>query len=352
MDINFHYHVTYTSAVEAGFTPAQAHIIARAARFVDEAEDVSVQTPTKIAIKNIIDTFNFSNSEVKRIASIWPVFHFLPGDFINIAASVKRELVTSPNALLAKATSLICGAESSLVEHIVNAARARYNANPDNAALIRIGITMHVLADTFAHQGFVGFPMASVNEVREVYVDSPTEEFERSRWMPIASLRGREVYSPAFSEMSFGYLGHGRIGHLPDKPGITFRYVPAWLNINSETCIYRSNPIEFYCAFMQMTNAMQYINGGFGSFNREIDRGIFFDARGGISADVQRYISLFMQAPEDSALGSVWTGRFGNPVGPYQILTGSDRAAFDNEAAAHRNEVLNACPQLRAYIQG
>ena len=69
---------------------------------------------------------------------------------------------------------------------------------------------------------------------------------------------------PQRSETSVMNLGHGRAGHLPDYSFIRYRYLPAW---GAYEYLVKDNPEDYYRAFCQMVNAMQYIRGAQESFD-------------------------------------------------------------------------------------
>ena len=110
-----------------------------------------------------------------------------------------------------------------------------------------IGIRMHVLIDTFAHMLFCGSAAWHVNDVNalpEMLVDG--------EWVPmlIPVFATQEIYYNSLS-----YTGHGRMGHIPDYPWITYRYKPQW----SATTIVKDNPKMYRRAFQEMVKAMSCI---------------------------------------------------------------------------------------------
>ncbi len=145
MDIEFHYWVTGLVARMAGFREEEARTIAYASQFTDdndrelEIEDRSTGETYRNYISQTLDI----TKPMERRLHIYPVFHFVPGDYE--AESARRNdgkmhlLNTTPG--------------SELAEELLKAAFQ----DPEETRLYRIGIASHAFADTWAHQNFVGF---------------------------------------------------------------------------------------------------------------------------------------------------------------------------------------------------
>lgn len=348
MERNFHYHVTYTAAVLAGFSTDDSLVIARAAQYVDDCDGETVQGNGTIFLSNILDVLPGRDQEILAILNIWPVFHFLPGNFTAISADVNPQLLASPKPHLNLAPPLICGTESNLTEAIVEGARQSYQIQQEDYTkrLQRIGIVMHVLADTFAHQGFAGIPLSLVNEVTHVRQAAFDSDLHIKPY----------IYSPAgFTRSSFGYLGHGRIGHLPDQPGRTFVYEAAWQNPAGDRFISRYNPLEFYCAYRQMKEAMEFILDKRPAFPNETNRGLLLDHTKDQWSKVRPFLEAFERAGSDQRLPDPWYAavktvqRPGDykPYDPREELT--LRENFLAAACDHRTLVVGSCKPLRDY---
>ena len=139
MDIEFHYYMTYLIAVRAGFTPADAGILAQSAQEIDDNHILfRVSEGTDYEFDSIISqTMDILRPRYNR--GIYPIFHFIPGD-PNLPSARRKDglgsaWVTTPNSPLA-------------------------NAMLDTALrsndLYRIGASAHAYADTWAHQNFLG----------------------------------------------------------------------------------------------------------------------------------------------------------------------------------------------------
>lgn len=367
MDLNFHYYVTYSAAHKAGFSDADALLIACAARYVDECEDVTVQSFGRIIRDNMKDSFEDEKLRRAVQAVIWPVFHFLPGDYEAI-----EDYLTTQYGSGQKLSEyhLICGPESRLTDKLVQAARECYQGSGDDQekrknALVRIGIAMHTLADTFAHQNFAGIASYGVNEVHHVmHLPSKTGRAPEELFTPQSELKKQFTrinycvpgrYSPAPSKSSFGNLGHGRIGTYPDIPGEVLLYRAQWRDPRAPW-ILRYNPLEFYCAYLQMTGAMRYIldNDPSSSFQNRMDRFTLLDREW---AETRKAVNVFLQATDDQKLvpawreytagQDLWTDRTYRSLGESEEL----KERFIKAAGEQIELVLTNCPDLADYIE-
>jgi hypothetical protein len=179
VDIEFHYYMTYLIAVRAGFSPADAVVIAQSAQEVDDNHiPISVSAGTPFAYQSVLSQ-TMDILHPKHDQKIYPIFHFIPGE--PNAPSARRkdglmsEWATTPN--------------SALANEMLDTA---FKSN----SLYRIGASAHAYADTWAHQNFLGKDDA-FNE------------------MPNASLA--EKLEGVASLMR---VGHALAGHQPDIPGL------------------------------------------------------------------------------------------------------------------------------------
>ena len=367
MDLNFHYYVTYSAARKAGFSDADALLIACAARYVDECEDVTVQSIGTIFRDNLKDTFETEKVRRAVQAVIWPAFHFLPGDYEAFEDYLTTQYRRGQRRSEYK---LICGPESRLIDKLVQAAKECYQGSGDDQekrkkALVRTGIAMHTLADTFAHQGFAGISSYDVNEVYQVMHlppetgRAPEELFTvqpelKKRFAKISyCVPGR--YSPAPSKSSFGNLGHGRIGAYADIPSEVLLYRAQWRDPRA-SWILRYNPLEFYCAYLQMTDAMRYIldSDATASFQTRMDRFTLLDQKW---AETREAVNVFLQAKDDKKLAQVWK----EYAASQDLWTGQAYQSFEEseeqkerfiKAAREQAElILMNCPDLADYIE-
>lgn len=268
MNRDFHYEGTYCAAVLAGFNPADAAQIAWAAQMVDDCTESLLSQTNVQGIATCMTELEMlssdlkyaaydpaSNETLKKIRRIWMHFHFLPG---NLPDGSIQQAYTGPAAspVTMGGTDFdsldflcLCRHNSTLAETMISNTVNRY-AQADGVFSNRtvllnlIGIRMHVLADTWAHEFFVGTPNDWINDVKDIRIEKGE-----------LSISSRLNSIPAPTHHSLLYLGHGRIGHLPDLGFVRYSYQPIWLNQK----IIRFNPGIFLHAFCQMVEAMRSI---------------------------------------------------------------------------------------------
>lgn len=271
MNFSFHYYGTYCAAREAGLDPDDSWKIAHAAQFVDECSRTLLKAHKK---SNACPTYHtneelfkmnigrFNSPFPNEIPQVWTSFHFLPGNFTEDGRYRlpfrNKDFVGDPTSVeLFKLTCLPYGHMSG---QIVDAAKREYasTGNSANKKLCYIGIVMHVLADTFAHEYFVGTPSEAINETSWVTEFNKSEEIKPYGFSNIKSCEEKSyyMYSPAFSSTSVGWLGHGRCGTFPDMPDKKYFYNPSWY---PDAVCTKNNPLLHLCAFVQMTNAIKFI---------------------------------------------------------------------------------------------
>ena len=145
MDIEFHYHITGLLARRAGFSEADAGVIAYASQYTDDNDAIFEITDASgdVVYSNYISQTMDILKPKQQLMRIYPIFHFLPGD--PLAVSARRSdgkmhiLNTTPDGALA------------------NRMLAAALESPEPLRRYRIGIATHAYADTWAHQNFVGW---------------------------------------------------------------------------------------------------------------------------------------------------------------------------------------------------
>lgn len=299
MDIDFHYHATYVAARFAGYSEKDALIIGTAAQMIDEngigalAEQLAVHRSDDA--KNVIYHYKplpsfsspgdiasatFKKHTQDRLASVWSVFHFLPGNFElpgQVPAQFRSELWSKRDYVTTKSTPTapelfkwLCRPHSPMAMHLVNNCRDLVHqgggvVKREGLEAYLVGVTMHVFADTWAHQDFTGPAEQAVNDARgDTFFASvpknaaflqgiPPEntdfiklQWEKANW----SIR-RFDYAPRGAEAS--YTGHGRMGHWPDHSALIWKYSPSWKGGQEHI---RNNPFHYADAFAHLVSAM------------------------------------------------------------------------------------------------
>jgi len=250
MQIDFHHGVTYIVARKAGFDHHDAQIVAHCAQYVDDATangTINFNNGAMYArISSAHKMLDYRNFEQLANHQVWIPFHFLPGNANlpsdqNVEGNFIEKIICCPNSPIAQDMVKVC----------INAKHEH-----DKYALHRLGITMHVYADTWAHQGFAGVNH-DVNNVFEVKEENAKQgqnwaskvgQYFNNMWDNVAS----SFVSDALP------LGHGAVLNYPDLPYLKWSYKNRYTN----KLIVRDNPTDFVAAADHMCMAMKrYIAG-------------------------------------------------------------------------------------------
>ena len=204
MQIDGHHTLTYVLARMTGFEHKEANIIAHSAQYVDDATNAgNVEFTNGAMFSRISSAHTMEAYDLKHYLNahenhlVWVPFHFLPGndgkqsgDYVN--GSFIRKLVCKPH--------------SAVADDMINACVKDINKP---YGLHRLGITMHVFADTFAHQGFAGV-VHNVNKVKNLNCHNYDMNFFD------------ELKSKALSRKF--PMGHGAALTCPDMPFLNWSY--------------------------------------------------------------------------------------------------------------------------------
>lgn len=254
MNADFHYFATYCASLIAGYTNEEAEKIAYSANFVDCCTRTVLKKcggPASAATtQSQLELADFSTDilGLQEITRIWASFHFLPGD---LYAPCKRGWKNYKNKY-----RLICKPNGALLVDTVKLAK--------KDSLEAIGIAMHILADTWAHQNFAGTPSLVINNTDvHVYEVKDGKDYQITFSHNPGrkdDIEGRKYTNSLYSgsEISIMNLGHGRMGHLPDLSFIKYKYLPAWGNWYE---LIKDNPSDYLFAFSQMVYALKYYRG-------------------------------------------------------------------------------------------
>jgi len=205
MQIDFHHTVTYVAARLAGFDHDKASTVAYAAQYVDDCTSEGTIYFNNKALYNRISSahkmLDYRNAMELANHHVWLPFHFLPGN------NGKPASESHEDSFIYK---IICRPDSPVARDMV---RNCIDNRERPYGLHQLGVTMHVYADTWAHQGFAGV-LHSINEVEDAKETSNTGVFGGvlSNWL-------RDELDDAVPP-----LGHGRANILPDMPFISWQY--------------------------------------------------------------------------------------------------------------------------------
>ncbi len=268
MQEDFHYYATYCAAYLAGWTHEESLEICYSAQFVDLCSRTlltKLKAPPAAATTQLqLELMDARTDPVglQDITRIWASFHFLPRDLHAERKKCSRSYLSKYR--------LICGPNGDLLADTVALARGKGT----QAA----GLSMHVLADTWAHQYFAGTPSLVINNTNyhffELLPDGSggfTERPVTFRHSPSGTDDPENgVYTSSiyqFSEHSIMNLGHGRAGHLPDYSFIRYKYLPAWGDYRE---LVKDNPADYEHAFRQMVYALKYLRGTVEAFEKGV----------------------------------------------------------------------------------
>lgn len=275
MNKDFHYEGTYAAAVLAGFAPEDASVIAWSAQAVDDCtcENLNTYYPVynkwlpvytcETVKKNIEEELSSVLSDetsptLQKIRSIWIPFHFLPGNLDQNARYEGRALMKEERDI--RDFLCMCEPASQLAADMINKSVRAFcslDAAEQKLYLIKLGILMHVLADTWSHQYFTGTPNYLINEVSNLSVIKPAS---------LPADFSTQTSPAGATNYSISYLGHGRAGHYPDYGCMSFDYTPVWKETSSDNLIHRVNVDDFQKAFSEMYYAL-YCHRHAGNFS-------------------------------------------------------------------------------------
>ena len=259
MQIDFHHATTYVVARLAGFPQTQAAIVAHASQYVDDATcsgmlrfDNGALYSRISAAHKMVDP---KNADALANHLVWLPFHFLPGN---------DGLAEGLNPIGSFIDKLVCRPDSPVARKMVRQAIIDQDRP---YGLHRLGVVLHVYADTWAHQGFAGV-LHKVNEVENAKETGTSGVFAK----------GISSFLNDILDGAIPPLGHGRATILPDMPFLSWKY----RNGRRET-VERNNTDQFCQAAEWMCRAMR----------RYLCRDPFADVPGIPSADMNRILDLF-----------------------------------------------------------
>ena len=203
MQIDGHHTFTYVISRMVGFTHEEANIIAHSAQYVDDATNAGNIEFTNGAMFSRISsahgTYDMRHHlDAQENNLVWVPFHFLPGNGGKTSDDVDQE-----ESFIKK---LVCKPYSPVAVDMLEACLKDINKP---YGLHRLGITMHVFADTFAHQGFAGV-IHSINKVKNL----ECHNFDMGFFDKLKS----ETLSRRFP------MGHGPALTCPDMPFLEWSY--------------------------------------------------------------------------------------------------------------------------------
>ncbi len=306
MELDFHYYATYLAGCLAGFPADAATRIAHAAQYIDESDPdmltdssggflirdfkpvPTVHTNAQLAKMVTDNPTSWTASSLRELRQVWSVFHFLPGNYGTTPGATPYMGPLAQNSWTfgadeASAFQMMCLPNSRLAFGMIN--DTILNHRGKDYVFELIGARLHTLADTRAHMYYSGTPVWCVNDVAENVWDLSTGGRDLVKWRlgwPPGISDDSEWATPnsPFFASTF-YLGHGRMGHVPDYPWMKYEYTPRW----SAGPIVKDNPQQYIEGFKQMVAALRCLNE---------DRLFDENSPSGISADTEANVRLIL----------------------------------------------------------
>lgn len=195
MDIDFHFGTIYVLSRWAGFNKLDAKALATTSQLVDD-NTLTLKINRKHRSSGHEPLENLS--DLKDNNEIWFPFHFLP----NLNKNATDKLVCKKNSNLAL----------QLSDELKSTTDLQINKN-----LFRLGIGLHVYADTWSHQEFLGC-ISKNNILTDLTILSP----EQSLW-ELAQNSSLVIHS-------LPPLGHATAIHWPDRPYAYWKCTPKFPN--------------------------------------------------------------------------------------------------------------------------
>jgi len=228
MNINFHYFAIKTIAKAIGFEEAQAQQIAKYSQFVDDYSPLPLMTcsniPEEIIKSKELDLFvPFVSGNFRPVSTgfanpfeyaitivrreqrfILSPFHFIPFD------EAKAGIADN------KVVPLTVG-DNSLIDRLIHKEKS-IEDKAHSISLMRLGILLHIFADTYAHQGFTGFN----SQVNRVSVTMVKNNITGEDCTGDAHVGIRRLLNSALSNIPA--IGHAQAGQNPDLSHISYTY--------------------------------------------------------------------------------------------------------------------------------
>jgi hypothetical protein len=237
MNIDFHYGIVYVISRLAGLSVKEAEIVAHSCQYVDDATTNGVlnfeggESYERFASAH--EMLDYKNLIDDQDRLVWAPFHFLPG---GVGESLEEKAICRPDSEIAR-------------EMMRRAIEGKLYDN----SLHRLGISLHVYVDTWAHQGFSGIK-SKLNNVKSLSGNDHSHE----QWLEKLRKYVLEVAEQAQSNFLdvASKLGHGAALHFPDMPWAKWEYTNG-----HDKKIFRENLPDFVVAANMACKAIQgYIN--------------------------------------------------------------------------------------------
>lgn len=342
MDIAFHYFAVKTLAVLAGFSDSDAQVIAQSSQMVDDFDFTAYWHCTNVPdeIKHNSDYDLCVAFDLFNPAQTGFLCDGLLGktDFLNLAIPRFQKFTCSPFHFIPPNRAMIGSAEyrvapavlgdgslaSQLLEQAGNEYRAAQGDTQRHRKLMKLGVLLHIFADTAAHQLFSGWN-AKVNFVSLVNVtNNITQADETAAYKSVIQvfLDILMKWAPQFTPA----IGHMMVEHIPDLSHLSFTM--EYTGENGQKCLYTRNNTE---KFLQMSRQiLHFLCDCNGTLQLEEERWQQADdiLRRGFLTDISKDLN---QRAKVTHLKTAWIGPDGCT---YDYNGEAIKKAFAKEGAA------------------
>jgi len=208
LQLDYHYYTVYQLAKLAGFGPRDSETIAYASQYVDDSTESEPVEPFPDQHFDTVRTahYNLGAFDWNVQKKIYMPFHFLP-------TSIRWESPKDFSYVTKPATDGNTDLATMLIDDAVGESNKRFR-------LIRLGVALHTIADTFSHFGFSGRHHGE-NKVGKIWLAKTGGGWKLE---PVGSFVG-DVFLPS--------IGHVEALNYPDQPFLKWRYTDRQGNIKT-----------------------------------------------------------------------------------------------------------------------
>jgi hypothetical protein len=210
MQIDFHYDAIYVLARYAGFNREEAIIIAHSSQYVDDAENGGIikftNYPCYYHIRTAHEILDKDNLDEMANLYSWVPFHFIPGNICDEGRGKEASFVSK----------LKCRENSHIANEMMEECILKKN---DYNGLHRLGLSLHVYADTWAHQNFAGI-LDKINGAEDIQVVNGETVLKKI----LLFIKDKILNMDNNLVSRIFPLGHGAVKTCPDLPYLKWRY--------------------------------------------------------------------------------------------------------------------------------
>lgn len=213
MKLDAHYYAVLAFCRACGFKKKSAHQIAYTSQFVDDAKinHIVIQgNPGNIQYDVIDNQPLFFNMATCHSYTRIKTFNY--SAMINNTCAFHFALGCKGKNFAKK---LRCTEESPVIVNILN-------ESLEQDDLVKLGMALHVYADTFSHQGFSGL-LSKVNDIKECKTLSKIPWSKVHKIVSFFKWFTKDKFDKLFDKAMPAY-GHGQAMEYPDLPNLTWSY--------------------------------------------------------------------------------------------------------------------------------